>query len=582
MTTTVDEHTAEPLRARLVDDVVVYPTLRRDDMPDRLLMGVFDASGALVPDSLLDRCAGERAAPVATDEFEVDPRVAVSEGIYCGPLFNHYGHFLLESLARVWYAQQHPDLPLVWAGWSKWATDVTLRPWQREILDILGVANATRIATIPTRVARLHMPDVGYRYNDWFHPQHATFLASYHGPAQDDTVKLWLSRSRLDKDVRDLNAGTIERRLEASGWTIVHPQQQTVHEQLDHLARAATIAGEEGSAFHSLMLLDNVQGKKLHIMRRLGPEHGNMRTVGEARGFDQEFHSLHGEVVLRAAGRYVTKVSANASEVLDALQVPVPRHEPDAADSDAATVVAAVAEAFSASSYLEAGVTGPSAAAVVGLPRCTAVSPQFPFDPRAYASERLRFVELPIEHYLACFDDPGRYDIIRIAAPTSVDCLRALIGTRVLAHQDTVWLVDLPEDLGQSDQVLLLVDALLPSLELCAFVHEGQRRLLGRRGVGAVLAPTTSALEVRPAGSDARALLARLDVDGLDAAIDALAAAVAKTTVANPDPAVAALAAQNAALRRKVRRLRAEKRQRERSPSGRVRRVIATLRHRGA
>ena len=79
-----------------------------------------------------------------------------------------------------------------------------LKQWQEEILDILGVTNPRVIATTPVPVTHLHTPDIGYRYDDWFHSEHASFLAAHHGPPQDDSTKVWLSRGQIPTDVRAL------------------------------------------------------------------------------------------------------------------------------------------------------------------------------------------------------------------------------------------------------------------------------------------------------------------------------------------------------------------------------------------
>src|SRR5699024_10153221 len=105
----------DPLTARQVKNGVVYPTIRVASHPGKLLMGVFDGDDAYVDGTVLNRRVGEQGAPIPRDLFpdiaEADP----SEAIYAGPLYFHFGHFLVESLARAWYASQNPDLVFVWA-----------------------------------------------------------------------------------------------------------------------------------------------------------------------------------------------------------------------------------------------------------------------------------------------------------------------------------------------------------------------------------------------------------------------------------------------------------------------------------
>src|SRR5918997_5771014 len=130
------------LAVRLIKNSVVYPTIRVASHPGKLLMGVYDDSDEYVEGTVLNRRSGEQGAPVPRDLFPVVTDSDSREAIYAGPLYFHFGHFLLESLARAWYASQHPDVPFVWAGAHTWQ-GVELRKWQLEILDILEIRNPT-------------------------------------------------------------------------------------------------------------------------------------------------------------------------------------------------------------------------------------------------------------------------------------------------------------------------------------------------------------------------------------------------------------------------------------------------------
>ncbi len=429
----------DPLSVRTVKNSVVYPTIRVASHPGKLLMGVYDEDDSYVEDSALNRRAGEQGAPVPRELFPVVTDSDEPEAIYAGTLYFHFGHFLLESLARAWYAAEQPDLPLVWAGQHTWQGH-TLEPWQTEILDILGVTNPTRIAADPARFDLLHIPDLGYRYDDRFHPEHAEFLGRYEGPPQEPGHRLWLSRSRIESDVRDLNAGPTERRLAAAGWTIGYPETLSIREQLDHLRRAEIVAGEEGSAFHLLILLKDVTTKKFHILRRYGREHGNLRTIGDVRGVDQSFHSLERELVLRAEGRVVSKVTPNSSEILDILDVPVPAAR-DAATAFVDATLERVVTALAPRRFLEVGAARPNLVLTSSAPSRVAVGPRFTFDPRTYADAGVAFYELGLEQYADLFataDEP--FDVIRIAGSSAADVLTSFRLSQRLAHEGTVWL----------------------------------------------------------------------------------------------------------------------------------------------
>jgi hypothetical protein len=431
----------DSLSVRLVKNSVVYPTIRVASHPGKLLMGVYDGDDNYVDDTALNRRSGEQGAPVPRDLFPVVVDSDAPEAIYAGTLYFHFGHFLLESLARTWYAHRYPDVPFVWAGSHTWQ-GFELAPWQSEILDILMIRNPTRIIADPARFELLHIPDIGYRYDDKFHPEHAEFLGRYEGPAQIPGHRLWLSRSKIASDVRDLNSAPTERRLAEAGWTIAHPETLSIREQLDRLGEAELVAGEEGSAFHTLILLKDVASKKFHILRRHGHEHGNIHTIGNARQVDHSFYSLRQQRLLRAQGRVVSKISPNSSEILDILKVPVPAARDAAIASVDDAILARVVANFEPRSFLDVGASRPHLVVGSTASLRVAVSPRFDFDPRTYAASGIDFYELGLRQYAYLFHEGrGRFDVIRITGTEFEEVMASFRVSKRLAHEDTTWIL---------------------------------------------------------------------------------------------------------------------------------------------
>ncbi|MCR4667126.1 MAG: hypothetical protein K5657_07515, partial [Desulfovibrio sp.] len=71
---------------------------------------VYTHDGQLIKESLnfRDYCLVFRPREFTT------PKIRLTEDcIFGGFLFKHYGHFLLESLSRLWFAKEHPNLLVV-------------------------------------------------------------------------------------------------------------------------------------------------------------------------------------------------------------------------------------------------------------------------------------------------------------------------------------------------------------------------------------------------------------------------------------------------------------------------------------
>lgn len=304
----------EPLQFREHRNCTVMPLRRRDDGFE---MGVFDASGTCIPETLLRRTHANGRENQIGHPGAFGPALASHAGpaIYLGPLLNLYGHFLLESLARAWLAKQYPDMPLVWSCRAS-----SLKPWQRGILDLLGVQNPLVWVDSPVRFERLIIPDIGYQVQSYFHPEHAEFLAAVpYEPLPGR--KLWLSRSRL-KHLQNTSMPALERRLADLGWTIVYPETLSVAEQVAHIASAERIAGEQGSALHSIIFLKHPKDLRVDFFLRdpfRKRYNQNYDTIAQAKGIHQRAIRIYSESIDGVDGRHLSKHSSNISDYIEAL-----------------------------------------------------------------------------------------------------------------------------------------------------------------------------------------------------------------------------------------------------------------------
>jgi hypothetical protein len=286
-------------------------------------MGVFDDRGRIVRGSLLQRSYGQVGfaadLPPATRS---DQRSVV----YAGHLSHHFGHFILESLSRLWFASQYPERPIVWACRPE-PIPPAWHGWQRQILDVLGIRNEVLLLTEPTRFRSVDVPQPGYRVKDFFSRQHADFLAAYPARARDPDLRVWLSRSGTTSEYNSLHADRLEQQLAAHGWTIVQPETLPIVEQLELLATAGRVAGEQGSAFHLLVLLGDVRGLEVDVIcrdpsRPVEEQNQNYRLIAEMRGLCQRLHVIPEEHVLARQGGKVRKDATTLAGHLEALGVP--------------------------------------------------------------------------------------------------------------------------------------------------------------------------------------------------------------------------------------------------------------------
>jgi capsular polysaccharide biosynthesis protein len=201
-------------------------------------------------------------------------------------LLRHYGHFLLESMSRLWAIKAFPELPVAWQFFRK-----LRRPtgWQLEVMELLGIADRPMILVPrPMRFSTLIVPDAGARLDSFLHPQQVASLATF--PFRDPRKgkRIWLSRRQLSEvRGRVLEEGAIEDRLAERGWMVISPELLSVRQQLETMADAEILGGFIGSAFHTLLLARDIRAKVRMLRRYRRDIPVIFDGIAKAKGFDQ-------------------------------------------------------------------------------------------------------------------------------------------------------------------------------------------------------------------------------------------------------------------------------------------------------
>lgn len=210
--------------------------------------------------------------------------------IFGGYVFDHFGHFLLESLSRVWIDQTQEiddSVPLVWIS----GRNVAVTTWMLEICRKIGLNRQVLIidgSTGALAAEELLVPQAGCELREWIHPAQMRRLGTTPwspGNAERAGRKVWLSRVGMGTSHGGLaEEAELEQVLADSGWSIVRPEELSIEEQVDVLAGASRLAGIEGSALHGLVLVGGFGGTVDIIRRQSNP---NFKMLALAGGWKQ-------------------------------------------------------------------------------------------------------------------------------------------------------------------------------------------------------------------------------------------------------------------------------------------------------
>lgn len=191
-----------------------------------------------------------------------------------GIKYDHYGHFLLESLSRLSNYNQELDKPIVWIGGKP-----ELTKFQRELLEILGLNERKHIfISSETFFKDLEVTARGYVIWDHFTTTHSNFLRKVKLDKESEffNKRVWISRSGF-KTYK--NEWLIESILSQNDWIIVDPTDLNVLQQAKLFSSAKKIAGIEGSAFHTMVLCEDICKDVTIFSRKDGGLNGNYITI---------------------------------------------------------------------------------------------------------------------------------------------------------------------------------------------------------------------------------------------------------------------------------------------------------------
>ncbi|WP_296603988.1 glycosyltransferase 61 family protein [Nocardioides sp.] len=238
--------------------IIVSATLTApnyDNETSRLTGAVYDEDGTLVATCLRDsRLAWKHDDPETLPSPPTNAE-RLREARYLGRYIGHFGHFLIETLPALARAG-FDDLPLLFHPWG--VPDAPGAGYRAFLLNALGIDEA-RIGFVRrvTVVDKLHVPDslpnvilgdVDRATLDAYAFIRQAALrvtqATPHGGA------IYLSRRAFDGRREVKGEDTVEDAFRRDGYTVIHPQQLPIHEQIGLVARAEAVAGFEGSALH--------------------------------------------------------------------------------------------------------------------------------------------------------------------------------------------------------------------------------------------------------------------------------------------------------------------------------------------
>lgn len=177
--------------------------------------------------------------------------------LYAGIGRHHFGHFILETLPRLWALdeQQPPFDGLLIIPKEDIDFGAVLKRRYAAFLNVLTDALPVHLIETPHLVEHLIVPTQGIGHKTWIEgtAQFRRFMRKHleRNITPDGPEKLYISRSKLKREDQMVDQEIwIEQVMRDAGYVIFHPQKHSVEVQCQRYMAAQKIVGSDGSSFH--------------------------------------------------------------------------------------------------------------------------------------------------------------------------------------------------------------------------------------------------------------------------------------------------------------------------------------------
>ena len=238
---------------------------------------VVDRQGAPVVDALSFRKDSYEFSGFVDREVMAAPRQHAGTWLYAGECWSHFGHFIFESLSRLWALDQVEGQidGIVFLSPHRGTADAGLAPdsLQARILRMLGITLPVLFLTEPAEFARLFVPRQGCGMGGLAAatPAHRRFLQGrlrQHAPKRG-VERLYLTRSGYKLRRGGIfGEGFLEQNLAAQGYAIYAPEQHSVEDQIATYLGAQQVVAPDSSALHLFGFVASAAQDLAIVLRR--------------------------------------------------------------------------------------------------------------------------------------------------------------------------------------------------------------------------------------------------------------------------------------------------------------------------
>lgn len=216
--------------------------------------------------------------------------VVEDEVLYIGVARDHYGHFLLDSMSRMWAALD-TDLPCVFLGTGKMAGEYFHEIMKSMSFSAVSPERPTLYRKVWVPTPSLTVDQISFNAD----AAHLTVTERLHTAQSGRWDRpVFLSRRGFVSRARPIvtnpvQEAKLESSLEAAGYRIVKPQELAFADQVALFNECPKIVGLVGSAFHTTLFSRKSWAGKLALLTFSHNKNSRYRLVDSIKGYSAHY-----------------------------------------------------------------------------------------------------------------------------------------------------------------------------------------------------------------------------------------------------------------------------------------------------
>lgn len=193
--------------------------------------------------------------------------------VYCGYLVNHWGHFLVEAVTRLWYSLEKDSTVDKYVFFVDENEERTVKGNYREFFELLKIWDKLEIINTPTTYREVIVPEIAFQCMKFYSPKYLDIFDTIADNITIDPLwnrldKLYFTRSQFAKGNNyDFGLDALDNFFSRNGYMVLAPETIPLSQLIFYIRNASEIATISGSVHHNMLFGNN--GQKLVIMERL-------------------------------------------------------------------------------------------------------------------------------------------------------------------------------------------------------------------------------------------------------------------------------------------------------------------------